>query len=165
MYRVCVCVPVQAMALGALPQNVPRTVHSLARMIDDVWHAAGDRSTDTNWYSKRALAAGVYAATEVYMLTDRSAAHADTWAFLDRRLEDVMAFGRVASHLRDAGVAAAGGSVSVFAAAAPSLFSALAALVPAPAPAPAATATQTVPPANASVSPATDSVTPPPPAS
>ena len=33
------------MALGALPQNVPRTVHSLARMIDDVWHAAGARST------------------------------------------------------------------------------------------------------------------------
>ena len=116
----------QAMALGALPQNVPSTVNNIARMIDDVWHFAGDRSTDMNWYSKRALAGAVYASTEIFMLTDRSADYADTWAFLDRRLEDVMEFGRVSGHVRDAGAALA----SVAASAAPSVFSMLSALMP-----------------------------------
>jgi ubiquinone biosynthesis protein COQ9 len=36
----------QAMALGALPHNLPTTVKNLALMADDVWHFAGDRSTD-----------------------------------------------------------------------------------------------------------------------
>jgi ubiquinone biosynthesis protein COQ9 len=34
--------------------------------------------------------AGVYTSTELFMLTDASDNFADTWAFLDRRLEDVV---------------------------------------------------------------------------
>ena len=87
----------QAMALGALPQHLPTTLRNIALMVDDVWYYAGDRSTDLNWYSKRALAATVYASTELFMLTDRSAGCADTWAFLDRRLQDVMSLGKMAN--------------------------------------------------------------------
>ena len=36
----------QAMALGALPSNLPTTLNNIGTMIDDVWYFAGDRSTD-----------------------------------------------------------------------------------------------------------------------
>lgn len=35
----------------------------LALMVDDIWYWAGDRSTDFNWYTKRALLAGIYTST------------------------------------------------------------------------------------------------------
>ena len=79
-----------------------------------------------NWYSKRALAASVYAATELYMLTDRSFAHADTWAFLDRRLEDVMMLGKVQAHARDAAAAALTGVAALAAQGVPAAVGAVA---------------------------------------
>eukprot|EP01006_Ploeotia_vitrea_P041717 TRINITY_DN66564_c13_g5_i1.p1 TRINITY_DN66564_c13_g5~~TRINITY_DN66564_c13_g5_i1.p1 ORF type:complete len:339 (-),score=140.45 TRINITY_DN66564_c13_g5_i1:43-1059(-) len=79
----------QAMALGALPQNAGHTLHNIAEMVDEIWHVSGDRSADMNWYTKRALLAGVYAATELYMLTDKSDGFESTWRFLDRRMEDI----------------------------------------------------------------------------
>ena len=63
--------------------------------MDDVWYAAGDISADFNWYTKRALLAGVYTATEAFMLTDYSPGYADTWEALDRRLQDVAALGKM----------------------------------------------------------------------
>ena len=72
----------------------------LAQITDDVWHAAGDKSTDYNWYTKRGLLAGVYTATELYMLTDYSPGFADTWDVLDRRLKDVMTIGRVVGQVQ-----------------------------------------------------------------
>ena len=68
----------------------------LAFVVDEIWHAAGDKSTDTSWYTKRALLAGVYSSTELYMLTDYSPEYADTWESLDRRLADVMRLGSAA---------------------------------------------------------------------
>jgi ubiquinone biosynthesis protein COQ9 len=43
----------QAMALGALPQNLMETARNLGIMADEIWWHAGDRSTDMNWYSRR----------------------------------------------------------------------------------------------------------------
>ncbi len=85
----------QALSIRAQPRNIPSAVEQLAQITDDVWHAAGDKSTDYNWYTKRGLLAGVYTATELYMLTDYSPGFADTWDVLDRRLKDVMTIGRV----------------------------------------------------------------------
>lgn len=59
----------QAMSLQAAPQAAPAALKRLAEHVDDVWHAAGDTSADYNWYTKRALLAGVYTSTELYMLT------------------------------------------------------------------------------------------------
>jgi len=78
-----------AMALGAAPAALPTTLSLLASAADDAWWACGDRSVDLSWYTRRALLMGVSAATEVFMLTDQSQGHADTWAFLDRRLEEL----------------------------------------------------------------------------
>lgn len=41
-------------------------------LIDEIWHAAGDDSTDTDWYVKRTVLGGIYTATELYMLSDAS---------------------------------------------------------------------------------------------
>jgi ubiquinone biosynthesis protein COQ9 len=52
----------------------------------------GDTSDDANWYTKRAILAGVYSATTLYWLGDTSDGFEDTWSFLDRRIEGVMQF-------------------------------------------------------------------------
>eukprot|EP00478_Filoreta_tenera_P000965 GABV01000972.1.p1 GENE.GABV01000972.1~~GABV01000972.1.p1 ORF type:complete len:179 (+),score=45.15 GABV01000972.1:433-969(+) len=62
----------EAMAMGALPFNLPTTTNELFFMIDEMWALAGDTSTQMDWYTKRGTLLAVYAATEVYMLTDKS---------------------------------------------------------------------------------------------
>lgn len=78
------------LATFALPQHVPQAVRSLARTVDAIWYAAGDNAADFNWYSKRLLLSGVYSATLLYWLNDKSAGVEDTLAFLDRRIDNVM---------------------------------------------------------------------------
>jgi len=82
----------RASALMALPQNAPEAAKALWSTADAIWNALGDASTDGNWYSKRAILAGVYGATVLYWLGDTSEGSAETWAFVDRRIEDVMRF-------------------------------------------------------------------------
>ncbi len=65
-----------------------------ARTVDAIWHVAGDRSADFNWYSKRALLAGVYGTTLLYWLRDDSVDSEATLAFLDRRLASVGQIGK-----------------------------------------------------------------------
>ena len=66
-----------------------------ARTVDAIWHAAGDRSADFSWYTKRAILAAVYSATVLYWLRDTSEDDAATLAFLDRRLAGVGRIGRL----------------------------------------------------------------------
>ena len=61
----------QAMAVAAHPTNAAATLERGARVADDIWHYAGDTSTDVNWYTKRAVVGAVYAATELYMITGK----------------------------------------------------------------------------------------------
>jgi ubiquinone biosynthesis protein COQ9 len=67
---------------------------------DKIWDALGDTSDDFNWYSKRATLSGVYGSTVLYWLGDDSADHAATWAFLDRRIDDVMQIEKVKAQVR-----------------------------------------------------------------
>jgi ubiquinone biosynthesis protein COQ9 len=66
-----------------------------ARTLDAIWHAAGDRSADFSWYTKRAILTGVYASTLLFWLRDDSEADVATLAFLDRRLAGVGELGRL----------------------------------------------------------------------
>jgi ubiquinone biosynthesis protein COQ9 len=63
--------------------------------VDAIWHAAGDRSADFSWYTKRAILAAVYSATVLYWLRDASEEDEATLAFLDRRLAGVGRIGRL----------------------------------------------------------------------
>lgn len=78
------------LGLLARPQNATLGLKSLAKTADVIWRAAGDRSADFNWYTKRGLVSAVYMSTTVYWLNDRSEGSGDTWLFLDRRLNDAM---------------------------------------------------------------------------
>jgi ubiquinone biosynthesis protein COQ9 len=80
----------RALALLAVPLNAGLGLKLLYRTVDAMWYAAGDTSTDFNFYTKRATLAGVYSSTLLYWLNDRSEGSEATWAFLDRRIDDVM---------------------------------------------------------------------------
>ena len=80
----------RGLSLLALPQHAPLATRLLYRTVNAMWYAAGDTSTDYNFYSKRALLAGVYSATLLYWLNDKSAGYEATWAFLERRVADVL---------------------------------------------------------------------------
>jgi ubiquinone biosynthesis protein COQ9 len=80
----------RALAVLGRPQHAPLAARLLYRTVDAVWYAAGDKATDFNFYTKRGLLAAVYSATVLYWLDDRSEGCAETWAFLDRRLADVL---------------------------------------------------------------------------
>ena len=54
-------------------------------------------SEGLSFYSRRATLAGVLVATLLYWLDDQSEGCAESWAFLDRRIEDVMRIGKARS--------------------------------------------------------------------
>jgi ubiquinone biosynthesis protein COQ9 len=82
----------RAVAIQAMPQNLARTAKLGWRSADAMWRLAGDTATDYNHYTKRAILAGIYAATLAVFLDDESDGKAETRAFLDRRIEGVMKF-------------------------------------------------------------------------
>lgn len=82
----------RALAVLALPQNLARAAKLNWRAADAMWRAAGDVSTDFNYYSKRTILSGVYAATVIAMLADESEDRVETRAFLGRRIEGIMRF-------------------------------------------------------------------------
>jgi ubiquinone biosynthesis protein COQ9 len=53
---------------------------------------AGDTATDYNHYTKRTILLGVYGATVTVFLDDDSEGHAETRAFLARRIDGIMRF-------------------------------------------------------------------------
>ena len=83
----------RGMSFLALPIHAPLGTRCLYRTVDAMWHAAGDTSTDYNFYTKRLLLSGVYSSTLLFWLNDRSEGHAETWAFLERRIEDALRLG------------------------------------------------------------------------
>jgi ubiquinone biosynthesis protein COQ9 len=85
----------RGLSLLALPQNLPLGAKLLYEAVDTIWHGAGDASTDFNFYTKRGLLAGVYTATLLYWLDDRSENAVASEAFLARRLADVLAVPRL----------------------------------------------------------------------
>lgn len=87
--------------LFSLPHHAPEGARLLWGTADAIWTALGDTADDVNWYTKRATLSGVYGATVLYWLGDDSPDHADTWAFLDRRIADVMQIEKAKAQLRD----------------------------------------------------------------
>ena len=76
----------------ALPQNAVHGAKAIWGTADAIWTALGDSARDFSWYTKRATLSAVYGATVLFWLGDDSPGQENTWAFLDRRIEDVMQF-------------------------------------------------------------------------
>ncbi len=85
----------------ALPMHHVSALHITYHTVDTIWRGIGDTSTDINFYSKRAILAGVYTATMMCWLEDRSDGDSETWAFLDRRIQNVMDFEKVKAKVRE----------------------------------------------------------------
>lgn len=83
-----------------LPSNRAAGAKALYHTVDTIWHAAGDTSTDYNFYTKRLLLAGVLTSTTRIWLEDKSKNLADTQAFLHRRIENVMQIEKAKGKLR-----------------------------------------------------------------
>ena len=79
-------------SLFSLPMNAPDGARAIWETAHLIWTRCGDSSTDYNWYTKRAILASVISSTKLYWLGDQSTDFASTWAFLDRRIENVMQF-------------------------------------------------------------------------
>lgn len=95
-------------AVLALPQNAGLATRLLGETADAIWDGLGDTSDDVAWWTKRASLSAVYGATVLYWLGDLSDGKAETWAFLDRRIDNVMGFEKLkARAAKFPGVAAA----------------------------------------------------------
>lgn len=82
----------RALAILAMPQNAAAAARLSWRSADVMWRMAGDTATDYNHYTKRAILSAVYGSTLLAWLQDESEGNADTAAFLDRRIDNVMQF-------------------------------------------------------------------------
>jgi ubiquinone biosynthesis protein COQ9 len=79
----------RAVSLLALPWNAGLALRTTARTASAIWYAAGDRSADFSWYTRRASLGAIYAATLAYWLRGDDPGTADAMAFFDRRLADL----------------------------------------------------------------------------
>ena len=89
----------RALAIQAMPQNLARTLKTGWHSADLMWRIAGDTATDYNHYTKRALLCGIYTASLAVFVDDESEDKAETRAFLDRRIENVMQFEKAKAQL------------------------------------------------------------------
>jgi ubiquinone biosynthesis protein COQ9 len=92
----------RAAAARGMPGNVAGTGRALWRTVDLIWRTAGlggEPREGFSYYSRRATLAGVLAATFLYWLEDQSDGCAESWAFLDRRIENALQIGRMRSRL------------------------------------------------------------------
>lgn len=91
----------RALAFLALSRNARLAAVCTARTVDAIWYAAGDRSADFGWYTKRASLAAIYTGTLLFWLRDASEADAATLAFLERRLAGIGWVGRMRRRAQD----------------------------------------------------------------
>lgn len=89
----------RAQAIMAMPQNAVRSARLGWRSADAMWRLAGDTATDYNHYTKRLTLGSIYAATLAVYVADTSEGHADTKAFLDRRIDGIMQFEKAKARL------------------------------------------------------------------
>ena len=90
----------QALALMAIPSNIPLSLSELHALSSDILTLAGDASVDASWYAKRLGVSAVYASAESVMTQDSSPDLSATRAFVDRRIEDCKIVGNKVDGVR-----------------------------------------------------------------
>lgn len=92
----------RAAALLSLPMHAALGARLVYRTVDAMWRAAGDTSTDFNFYTKRGILAGVYGSTAMRWFNDTSEDEAPTEEFLAARIENVMQFEKFKAKAKEA---------------------------------------------------------------
>lgn len=94
----------RALAARGMPYSIAVAGRTLWRTVDLVWETVGmPGSADEgwSWYTRRASLAGLMVTVTLYWLEDQSEGLGDSWAFLDRRIEDVMRIGKLRGRIVD----------------------------------------------------------------
>ena len=92
----------RAAALLSLPMHAALGAKLMYRTVDAMWRAAGDTSTDFNFYTKRGILAGVYGSTAMRWFNDTSPDETPTREFLAARIENVMQFEKFKAKAKEA---------------------------------------------------------------
>jgi ubiquinone biosynthesis protein COQ9 len=92
----------RAAAMMTLPMYAGRGAKLMYRTVDAMWHAAGDTSTDFNFYTKRGILAGVYGSVLVRWFNATGEDEGATEAYLDARIENVMQFEKFKAKAKEA---------------------------------------------------------------
>jgi ubiquinone biosynthesis protein COQ9 len=92
----------RAATLLSLPTHASLGAKLVYRTVDAMWRAAGDTSTDFNFYTKRGILAGVYGSTAMRWFNDTSEDEKPTDEFLAARIDNVMQFEKFKSKAKDA---------------------------------------------------------------
>lgn len=79
--------PQLAPATRLMVRGLPTTLLPLHELSDEIWYLAGDRSSDTTWYSRRGSLAGIYAVSESFMARDNSKQFRDTITLSERLVD------------------------------------------------------------------------------
>ena len=92
----------RAAAFLSLPMHAALGAKLMYRTVDAMWRAVGDTSTDFNFYTKRAILAGVYGSVLVRWFSDMGEDDSATEAFLDARIGNVMQFEKFKAKAKEA---------------------------------------------------------------
>jgi ubiquinone biosynthesis protein COQ9 len=85
----------------AKPLHAAAGLKALGKTVNIMWHAAGDTSTDWNFYSKRVILGKIYLMTMQVWFNDESDDLEKTRDFLGRRIENVMQFEKIKAKCRE----------------------------------------------------------------
>ena len=92
----------QSLQFWVMPMRKVWAAKIVWRSSDRIWNWVGDDSTDYNRYTKRGLLSGILISTTLVWLGDKAEAMDETKAFLDRRIENVMQFGKLVGKVKKA---------------------------------------------------------------
>ncbi|MCU7611852.1 COQ9 family protein [Anaplasma capra] len=85
-----------------LPSNTCFFASLVFRVMDAVWHLAGDSSTNFSYYTKRLTAASVYVSSLVYFAQDHSENVSETLSFMGRRINGILKFQKLKNSAKNA---------------------------------------------------------------
>ncbi len=93
-----------AVKLAALYWSVPPRNLAASKFVwrtaDVIWTWAGDTSKDYNYYTKRGLLSAVLTSTMMAWVGEDGDELDNSFAFLDRRIENVMQFGKILGKIK-----------------------------------------------------------------
>jgi ubiquinone biosynthesis protein COQ9 len=82
------------MQYNLIPLNICQSQIFVWQSCSRMWYLAGDKSTDYNHYTKRALLEYVYTSSIMFWLSDESADYIDTKNFIDTKIKQVLSIGK-----------------------------------------------------------------------